>query len=57
MFATLAGSANYIAVPAAMRLAAPKADPGLSIPMALGVTFPLNLTLCMPLFHGIVSAG
>lgn len=57
MFATLAGSANYIAVPAAMRLAAPKADPGLYIPMALGVTFPLNLTLCMPLFHGIVSAG
>jgi hypothetical protein len=42
MFAILAASASYIAVPAAMRLAAPKADPGLYIPMALGVTFPCN---------------
>ncbi len=50
MFATLAASASYIAVPAAMRLAAPKADPGLYIPMALGVTFPLNITLGMPLY-------
>ncbi|MFZ4545649.1 MAG: sodium-dependent bicarbonate transport family permease, partial [Saprospiraceae bacterium] len=40
IFAILAASASYIAVPAAMRLAAPKADPGLFIPMALGVTFP-----------------
>jgi hypothetical protein len=36
----LAASASYIAVPAAMRLAAPKADPDLYIPMALGITFP-----------------
>ncbi|MDO8951383.1 MAG: sodium-dependent bicarbonate transport family permease, partial [Draconibacterium sp.] len=40
IFAILAASASYIAVPAAMRLAAPKADPGLYIPMALGITFP-----------------
>lgn len=50
MFAILAASASYIAVPATMRLAAPDADPGLYIPMALGVTFPLNITLGMPLY-------
>ncbi len=50
----LAASASYIAVPAAMRLAAPKADPGIYIPMALGVTFPLNITLGMPLYFAIL---
>lgn len=54
MFAVLAASASYIAVPAAMRLAAPKADPGLYIPMALGVTFPFNITVGMPIYMGIV---
>ncbi len=54
MFAILAASASYIAVPAAMRLAAPKADPGLYIPMALGVTFPFNITIGMPLFYEII---
>jgi hypothetical protein len=52
----LAASASYIAVPAAMRLAAPKADPGIYIPMALGVTFPINLTLGMPLYFYILSS-
>ncbi len=56
IFAILAGSASYIAVPAAMRLAAPKADPGLYIPMALGVTFPFNLALGMPLYYMIINA-
>jgi hypothetical protein len=55
MFAVLAASASYIAVPAAMRLAAPKADPGLYIPMALGVTFPFNITVGMPLFFAIIQ--
>lgn len=54
MFAVLAASASYIAVPAAMRLAAPKADPGLYIPMALGVTFPFNITFGMPIYLAIV---
>ncbi len=54
MFAVLAASASYIAVPAAMRLAAPKADPGLYIPMALGVTFPFNITFGMPIYFAIV---
>jgi hypothetical protein len=56
MFAILAASASYIAVPAAMRLAAPKADPGLYIPMALGVTFPLNITLGMPVYFSVIKA-
>jgi hypothetical protein len=52
----LGASASYIAVPAAMRLAAPKADPGIYIPMALGVTFPVNLTLGMPLYYFILCS-
>lgn len=55
IFAILAASASYIAVPAAMRLAAPKADPGLYIPMALGLTFPFNITIGMPLYFAIVQ--
>lgn len=54
IFSVLAASASYIAVPAAMRLVAPKADPGLFIPMALGVTFPFNITIGMPLFLQII---
>jgi uncharacterized protein len=55
MLAILAASASYIAVPAAMRLAAPSADPGLYIPMALGVTFPFNITVGMPLYMAIIE--
>jgi len=55
LFAVLAASASYIAVPAAMKLAAPKADPGIYIPMALGVTFPLNITLGIPLFYLLIT--
>lgn len=55
MFAVLAASASYIAVPAAMKLAAPKADPGLFIPMALGLTFPFNITMGMPLYLEIIN--
>jgi len=54
IFAVLAASASYIAVPAAMRMAAPKADPGLYVPMALGVTFPFNVTFGMPCYLAIV---
>jgi len=56
IFAVLAASASYIAVPAAMRLAAPKADAGLYIPMALGVTFPFNITIGMPTYFAIIQA-
>lgn len=57
LLAILTASASYIAVPAAMRIAAPKADPGLYIPMALGVTFLINLTLGMPLYYMICSGS
>ncbi|MCB0795937.1 MAG: sodium-dependent bicarbonate transport family permease [Flavobacteriales bacterium] len=50
MLSILAASASYIAVPAAMKIAVPKADPGLYIPMALAVTFPFNITLGFPLY-------
>ena len=50
LIAILASSASYIAVPAAMKQAAPDADPGLYIPMALGLTFPFNITFGMPLY-------
>ncbi len=56
IFSILAASASYIAVPAAMRLAAPKADPGLYIPMAIGVTFPFNITIGMPLYFLIIQS-
>ena len=55
MFAILAASASYIAVPAAMRLAAPKADPGLYIPMALAITFPINITVGMPIYLAVIN--
>lgn len=55
MFAVLAASASYIAVPAAMKIAAPKANPGLFLPMALAITFPLNITIGMPLYLSIVN--
>jgi len=55
IFAILAASASYIAVPAAMRIAAPKSDPGLYIPMALGLTFPFNISVGMPLYYAIVT--
>lgn len=50
IFAILAASASYIAVPAAMKIAAPQANPGLYLPMALGVTFPVNITIGFPLY-------
>ena len=56
LFAILAASASYIAVPAAMRLAAPKANPSLYLPMALAITFPFNITLGMPLYLWVVQS-
>jgi hypothetical protein len=56
MFAVLAASASYIAVPAAMKITVPQADPGLYLPMALAVTFPFNITFGMPLYYMVLSA-
>jgi hypothetical protein len=50
MLAVLAGSASYIAVPAAMRVAAPKADPGVFVTASLAVTFPFNLVIGIALY-------
>ncbi len=47
---TLAASASYIAVPAAMRLALPQARPSIYLTLSLGVTFPFNLALGIPLY-------
>ena len=55
MFSILAASASYIAVPAAMKVSVPKANPGLFLPMALAVTFPINITIGMPLYFLLVQ--
>ncbi|MCE8507223.1 sodium-dependent bicarbonate transport family permease [Ruegeria pomeroyi] len=46
----LAASASYIAVPAAMRIALPRAESGVYLTLSLGVTFPFNVTLGLPLY-------
>ena len=51
LLATLAASASYIAVPAAMRLAVPEANPTLSLAAVLGVTFPFNILAGIPLYY------
>ncbi len=50
MLATLAASGSYIAVPAAMRLTVPEANPTLSISVSLGITFPFNILVGIPLY-------
>lgn len=55
IFAILAASASYIAVPAAMKITVPKANPGLYLPMALAVTFPVNITIGMPIYFMVVQ--
>lgn len=52
---TLAASASYIAVPAAMRLALPEANPSLYLTLSLGVTFPFNLTIGIPVYLAIAE--
>ncbi len=49
----MAGSASYIAAPAAVRIALPEASPGIYLTLALGVTFPFNLTVGIPLFLAV----
>ncbi|MBK0400605.1 sodium-dependent bicarbonate transport family permease [Limibaculum sp. M0105] len=60
LMATLAASASYIAVPAAMRVALPEANPSIYLTLSLGVTFPFNLTVGIPLYSAaaaLVSGG
>jgi hypothetical protein len=51
VLATLAASASYIAAPAAVRIALPKASPALYFTTALAITFPFNIIIGIPLYH------
>jgi len=53
---TLAASASYIAVPAAMRIALPEAKPAIYATMSLGITFPFNLAIGIPLYAALAAA-
>jgi hypothetical protein len=50
LLATLAASASYIAAPTAMRIAVPQANAALSIALSLGITFPFNIIVGIPLY-------
>ncbi len=55
VLATLSASASYIAAPAAMRIAVPQANPTLYLTASLGITFPFNLIIGIPLYHWMGS--
>jgi hypothetical protein len=55
VLATLAASASYIAAPAAVRIALPAARPGLYITASLGVTFPFNIVVGIPLYYAMAK--
>jgi hypothetical protein len=50
VFGAMVGSASYIAAPAAVRIALPQASPGIYLTLSLGVTFPFNLCVGIPIF-------
>lgn len=56
MLGILAASASYIAVPAAMRMALPEANPGVYLSMSLGITFPFNIVIGITLFAALARA-
>jgi hypothetical protein len=49
----LAASASYIAVPAVLRHALPEVNPGLYMGMSLGITFPLNIVIGIPVYTAL----
>ena len=51
LVAILGASASYIAVPPAMRLAVPEANPSFYLTLSLGITFPFNVLVGIPLYH------
>jgi hypothetical protein len=55
LVAVLAASASYIAVPPAMRLAVPEANPSYYLTLSLGITFPFNVIVGIPLFHKLAQ--
>lgn len=56
LLALLSGSASYIAVPAAMRLSVPQANPGIYLPLSLAITFPFNISLGIPLYYFFINS-
>lgn len=56
LFCVLCASASYIAVPAAMRMAIPEANPGLYVTISLALTFPFNILLGLPLYLMVIKA-
>jgi hypothetical protein len=56
LLAVLTGSASYIAAPAAIRMAVPEANPTLSLTASLGVTFPFNIFVGIPIYYSIAAA-
>jgi hypothetical protein len=54
LFVVLVASGSYIAVPAAMRLALPEANPGTYLTMSLAITFPFNLLIGIPTYHAMI---
>lgn len=57
LVAVLGASASYIAVPPAMRLAVPEANPSFYLTLALGITFPFNVLVGIPLYHHLASVA
>jgi uncharacterized protein len=55
MLGVLAASASYIAAPAAVRIALPEANPSYYLTAALGITFPFNLTVGIPLYYAMAK--
>jgi uncharacterized protein len=55
LFAVLCASASYIAVPAAMRMTVPEANPSLYISMALALTFPFNIIIGIPVYYQLIQ--
>ena len=53
---TLAASASYIAVPAAMRVALPEANPSIYLTLSLGITFPFNLIFGIPAYVAVAES-
>ncbi len=56
MLTVLAASASYIAVPAALRMALPDANPAIYVTMSLGITFPFNIVIGLPIYYRIATA-
>jgi len=55
LFMVLCASASYIAVPAAMRMTVPEANPSLYISSSLGITFPFNIIVGIPLYMALIQ--